>query len=72
MTERPSVSPGDVLLFENRTWHAGGVNTSGRTRKCVMMQYAYRWVKPIDYVEHPPSLMLMTIGTYYEMVSPLP
>jgi hypothetical protein len=44
----PDVGPCDVVLFENRTWHAGGLNTSGRPRRAVMMQYGYRWVAPID------------------------
>ncbi|MFC5800755.1 phytanoyl-CoA dioxygenase family protein [Streptomyces formicae] len=44
----PDLGPLDVVLFENRTWHAGGLNTSGRPRLAVMMQYGYRWLAPID------------------------
>lgn len=44
----PDLGPLDVLLFENRTWHAGGLNTSGHPRLAVMMQYGYRWLAPID------------------------
>ncbi|MEU1516254.1 phytanoyl-CoA dioxygenase family protein [Streptomyces sp. NPDC005811] len=44
----PDVGPYDVMLFENRLWHAGGLNTSGRPRLAVMMQYGYRWLAPID------------------------
>lgn len=44
----PDLGPCDVLLFENRTWHAGGLNTSGRPRLAVMMQYGYRWLAAID------------------------
>ncbi|MFE4054920.1 phytanoyl-CoA dioxygenase family protein [Streptomyces sp. NPDC059096] len=44
----PDVGPGDAFLFENRTWHAGGLNTSGRPRLAVMMQYGYRWLAPVD------------------------
>ncbi|MFV2216372.1 phytanoyl-CoA dioxygenase family protein, partial [Actinomadura sp. LOL_016] len=44
----PDLGPCDALLFENRTWHAGGLNTSGRPRLAVMMQYGYRWLAPID------------------------
>ncbi|MGH3273892.1 MAG: phytanoyl-CoA dioxygenase family protein [Streptosporangiaceae bacterium] len=44
----PDLGPCDALLFENRTWHAGGLNTSGRTRLAVMMQYGYRWLAPVD------------------------
>lgn len=44
----PALSPCDVVLFENRTWHAGGINTSGQPRIAVMMQYGYRWLQPVD------------------------
>jgi len=44
----PDIGPYDVVLFENRTWHAGGVNTSGSPRLAVMMQYGYRWLAPVD------------------------
>jgi ectoine hydroxylase-related dioxygenase (phytanoyl-CoA dioxygenase family) len=40
----PDIGPCDALLFENRTWHAGGLNTSGHPRLAVMMQYGYRWL----------------------------
>ncbi|MEV6674343.1 phytanoyl-CoA dioxygenase family protein [Streptomyces sp. NPDC051162] len=44
----PDIGPCDALLFENRTWHAGGLNTSGHPRLAVMMQYGYRWLAPVD------------------------
>ncbi|GAA0347115.1 phytanoyl-CoA dioxygenase family protein [Streptomyces blastmyceticus] len=44
----PDLGPCDVLLFENRTWHAGGLNTSGHPRLAVMMQYGYRWLAAVD------------------------
>ncbi|MEU3282047.1 phytanoyl-CoA dioxygenase family protein [Streptomyces antibioticus] len=44
----PDIGPYDVVLFENRTWHAGGLNRSGRTRLAVMMQYGYRWLNAVD------------------------
>jgi hypothetical protein len=36
------------VLFENRTYHAGGLNTSGRRRLALMIQYGYRWLAPVD------------------------
>jgi ectoine hydroxylase-related dioxygenase (phytanoyl-CoA dioxygenase family) len=45
----PLLNPGDCLLFENRTYHAGAVNLSDRTRKGIMMGYGYRWVMPMDF-----------------------
>ncbi|MEU9473643.1 phytanoyl-CoA dioxygenase family protein [Streptomyces avermitilis] len=44
----PDLRPCDVLLFENRTWHAGGLNTSSHPRLVVMMQYGYRWLAAVD------------------------
>ncbi|MCZ1008435.1 phytanoyl-CoA dioxygenase family protein [Streptomyces lydicus] len=44
----PDIGPHDVVLFENRTWHAGGLNRSGRTRLAVMMQYGFRWLNAVD------------------------
>lgn len=47
--EQPSMQPGDCLIFENRTYHAGAANLVGRTRKACMIGYGYRWIKPMDY-----------------------
>ncbi|MGV9839136.1 phytanoyl-CoA dioxygenase family protein [Nocardia niigatensis] len=38
----------DALLFENRLYHAGGINTSSTARIAVMIQYGYRWLMPVD------------------------
>lgn len=53
----PMLQAGDALLFENRTFHAGGANLSGRTRKTIMYGYSHRWVRPDDYAEQDPVLM---------------
>jgi hypothetical protein len=45
----PLLNPGDCLLFENRTWHAGAVNLSDHIRKGIMIGYGYRWVMPMDF-----------------------
>ncbi len=47
-TVDPILSKGDCLLFENRTWHAGGVNYSNVTRKIIMMGYTYTWIESYD------------------------
>ncbi len=44
----PRVGPQDAVLFENRTWHAGGVNSCGRVRLAVMLHYGYRWLARVD------------------------
>lgn len=43
----PEMQPNDVVLFENRTWHAPG-SRGGEPRVTVMNQYGYRWLFPID------------------------
>ncbi|NBE51664.1 phytanoyl-CoA dioxygenase family protein [Streptomyces boluensis] len=44
----PDVTGTDAVLFENRTWHTGGINLSGRARIALMLQYGYRWLYPVD------------------------
>jgi ectoine hydroxylase-related dioxygenase (phytanoyl-CoA dioxygenase family) len=53
----PQLKPGDAVFFENRTWHAGGVNLTDRVRKAVMFGYCYRWVRPMDYLVQPTELV---------------
>ena len=53
----PLLQPGDAVFFENRTWHAGGLNLTGRMRKAVMFGYAYRWMRPMDYLIQPKELV---------------
>jgi ectoine hydroxylase-related dioxygenase (phytanoyl-CoA dioxygenase family) len=53
----PSLQPGDCLLFENRTWHAGAVNLSEQTRKGIMVGYGYRWVMPMDFRRQEASFI---------------
>ncbi|MGC4950090.1 phytanoyl-CoA dioxygenase family protein [Streptomyces sp. DT224] len=44
----PDIAGTDTILFENRTWHAAGINLSGRPRIAFMIQYGYRWLQPVD------------------------
>ena len=53
----PLLNPGDCVIFEYRTWHAGNANLSNITRKAVMIGYGYRWIKPMDYVRQPSELV---------------
>jgi ectoine hydroxylase-related dioxygenase (phytanoyl-CoA dioxygenase family) len=53
----PRLRPGDCVLFENRTFHAGAINLSGRTRKGIMMGYGYSWMRPFDYLQQPQRLL---------------
>ncbi len=53
----PLLNPGDCVIFEYRTWHAGAPNFKDITRKCVMIGYCYRWLKPMDYVKQGASFI---------------
>ena len=53
----PSLQPGDCLIFENRTWHAGAANLSDRIRKVIMIGYGYRWVTPMDFRKQEPEFL---------------
>ncbi|MDE2749099.1 MAG: phytanoyl-CoA dioxygenase family protein [Chloroflexota bacterium] len=53
----PLLNPGDCVIFEYRTWHAGAPNFTDRTRKAVMIGYCYRWLKPMDYVKQDSSFV---------------
>ena len=53
----PRLRPGDCVLFENRTWHAGAANLTRRIRKAVMFGYCYNWIRPTDYRQPPPAML---------------
>lgn len=53
----PLLNPGDCVIFEYRTWHAGAPNFTNNTRKAVMIGYGYRWLKPMDYVKQDRSFV---------------
>lgn len=43
------VKPGSAVLFQQRILHSqGSPNLSGTTRKAVFMQWAFRWLSPVD------------------------
>ena len=52
-----NVNAGDAFLFEQRTYHGIGHNWSGFPRKTIFMGYAYRWIKPMDYIQMPDELV---------------
>ena len=53
----PLLQPGDCVIFENRTWHAGAANFRNHTRKAVMFGYAYNWIRPTDYRFQSPEFV---------------
>lgn len=50
-------APGAAFFFEQRTYHGAGHNYSGKPRKTIFIGYAYRWVKPMDYIVMPDELV---------------
>lgn len=48
---------GSAFMFEQRTFHSIGANWCGHDRRTIFMGYAYRWVKPMDYIQMPKSLV---------------
>ena len=56
--ECPRLAAGDAVLFENRLYHAGEWNYSGKTRKFFVVQYAYRWIAPVDYRVHSAEMLI--------------
>ena len=51
-----NVPAGSAFIFEQRTFHSIGHNWSGFP-KTLFVGYAYRWVKPMDYVQMPEELI---------------
>jgi len=49
--------PGDVLLFEQRLWHAGAPNISMRPRVSLFYAYGFRWLRPQDYTDRDAELL---------------
>jgi hypothetical protein len=53
----PSINPGDCLIFENRTYHAGAAHRGADPRRAIMIGYGYRWVVPMDYRTQEQSFL---------------
>jgi ectoine hydroxylase-related dioxygenase (phytanoyl-CoA dioxygenase family) len=51
------VKAGTAVLFENRLWHARGINRSDQPRIALFFGYGYRWLRPMDYVTMPAELL---------------
>jgi ectoine hydroxylase-related dioxygenase (phytanoyl-CoA dioxygenase family) len=47
--------PGDILLFEQRLWHAACPNALGSARVSLFYAYGYRWLRPQDYSDLRPE-----------------
>lgn len=48
--KRPELAPGDAVLFNARTWHCGGQNSTDQTRHALTMNVCRSWMKQrFDY-----------------------
>jgi ectoine hydroxylase len=47
------LNAGDAFLFDNRIFHTASPNRSNRVSKVLIFGYAYRWMKPEVYLDHP-------------------
>lgn len=52
------LNAGDAFLFDNRIYHSATPNRSDRVSKVLMFGYAYRWMKPEVYLDHPDQKAL--------------
>ncbi len=52
-----NVRAGSAFIFEQRTFHSIGHNWAGFPRKTLFVGYAYRWIKPMDYMQMPDALL---------------
>lgn len=54
---RVTMSPGDLMIFDWRLWHAVSPNKSQVVRRTLYLAYGFRWLAPMDYVQMPSDLM---------------
>ena len=52
-----AVKAGDVVLFDNRLWHASAPNYGDHRRMNVYFGYSWRWMRPIDYRSYPDEML---------------
>lgn len=56
-TSKVILTPGDMLIFDWRLWHAVSPNQSKIIRKTLYFAFGFRWLAPIDYKTMPDQLM---------------
>lgn len=53
-----NVRANTAMLWRTQTWHCVTPNLSHRVRKVMYVGYHYRWLRPTDYVQQDPELLL--------------
>lgn len=51
------LGPGDVVIFDWRTWHAVNRNSSDIVRRMLYFAFGFRWLSPIDYQVMPEDIL---------------
>lgn len=54
---RVLTTPGDVVIFDWRTWHAVSRNSSDVVRSVLYFTFGFRWLSPMDYQVMPEELL---------------
>ena len=49
---------GSAVLWRTAVWHCVGPNLSRKTRKIMHVGYHYRWLRPTEFVEQDPDLIV--------------
>ena len=66
----PPVRAGDVTVFENRTAHAGGFNTSEAVSEFLLVQFGYRWLAAVANRLHPDYLIRSSTHLARQLLEP--
>lgn len=48
---------GDIIIFENRTFHAGGICQSDTPFRIILLQYGYRWLAGLPAIKHSTEVL---------------
>lgn len=54
---RVLTTPGDLVIFDWRTWHAVSRNSSHVVRRVLYFTFGFRWLSPMDYQMMPEELL---------------
>jgi hypothetical protein len=63
-------SVGDVILFENRTFHAGGLCRGKQPYCMLLIQYGYRWLSEVLGIRHQVSITKQLTELEQQLLEP--
>jgi len=59
-SEEVRLAPGDLVIFDWRTWHAVKRNSSSFIRRMLYFTFGFRILSPMDYVVMPEELLAIS------------